>query len=158
MKSQVWKIHIEKFRRRKPRSFLYCTIISSKKLSSSLPATSICARRRYALCRRFDPCTPKSTKPVILLDGIISIAVLGTDELPSFSESVSSSNWSDRSLFEMAGDEWSTDTSPELRLVLVLRLDFFSNVDSDFFLLAGVNTVTALLSTVQCACPETFES
>ena len=92
MNSQVWNTQMEKTRRRKPRSFLYCTVISSKKLSSSLhTATSICARRRHAFCSRFDPCTPKSTKPVKLLRGTISTAVLVADASWFLREPASSS-------------------------------------------------------------------
>lgn len=172
MNSQVWNTQIEKTRRMKPRSLLYCTVISSKKLSSSLhTATSICARRRHALCRRFDPWTPKSTKPVILLGGTISTAVPAPEGLVSFPELASSSVWSDEPFSEVAEDEFSADVPGlELRLVLVLVLELRSGRNFGFLLSEGVDCVTALLFkarsemsrpvmevTVQCACPKSFD-
>ena len=170
--SQVWNTHNQNICRRKPRSFLYCTIISSKKLSSSLySATSICARRRHAICRRLDPHTPNSTQPVKVLGGIISTAIPVPGGFVFSSEPASSSGGSDEPLSEEAGDDFPTDKSdPERPLQLELVIVLFFDGDSGFFLFKGADCVAAFLSKasgggamavlgsiVQCACPKTFE-
>ena len=70
-------IQMDSNHRKCPRSFLYCNFISSKKLLSSLYIpTSIWAKRVRELCKRFEPCTPKSTYPSKWLWDTISSVTL----------------------------------------------------------------------------------